>query len=223
VRAALRPDLVAEASCDPAELRRIDVAHSQAKLPAGFTIFREGDPAGRLYLIGSGAVKLYKLLSDGRRQILGFLFTGDMFGMAGESGYAYTAETLMPSHVCLFSHGKHASAAGLDRIMYAVTVRELVAAQEQMLLLGRKTAREKVATFLSNLSARFERRGLPASPVMLPMSRGDIADSLGLTIETVSRVLSQLKREGVIGLPVADQVVLIERDLLAAMADGGGE
>jgi len=103
-----------------------------------------------------------------------------------------------------------------------MTVKDLVAAQEQMLLLGRKTAREKVATFLMKLSRRAEQRGLPPSPISLPMSRADIADYLGLTIETVSRTFTQLKREDIIGLPDSGHVVLTDAEGLRELAEGAG-
>ena len=104
--------------------------------------------------------------------------------------------------------------------MFDMAVKDLVAAQEQMLLLGRKTAREKVATFLVKLAQRSVRIGLPASPVALPMSRADIADYLGLTIETVSRTFTQLKRDNIIGLPATGQCVLNDWDALKELAEG---
>jgi CRP/FNR family transcriptional regulator len=205
---------------DAVDLRRMHVPHTPMQVPPGYAIFREGDPATRLFLVASGAIKLYKLMPDGRRQVLCFHFAGDLFGMADDTGYSCTAETLGPSRLLQFARVE--GFPGLDRIMYLTAIRELVAAQEQMLLLGRKTAREKVATFLSMLSQRLEQRGLPPSPVHLPMSRADIADCLGLTIETVSRTLSQLKREKVIGLPAADQAVVLDGVRLAGLAEGGG-
>ncbi|OJX77469.1 cyclic nucleotide-binding domain-containing protein [Magnetospirillum sp. 64-120] len=206
------------------EIKRLATVRCHAHLPANFTVFREGDPADHVYSIATGAVKLYKLLSDGRRQIIGFLFSGEMFGLGLDTGYAYTAETVTQSQLCRFTHRKLDSLLGdipkLERKMFSMTVKDLVAAQEQMLLLGRKTAREKVATFLLKLSSRAELQGLPASPVALPMSRADIADYLGLTIETVSRTFTQLKREGIIGLPASGHVVLTDAAALRELAEG---
>ena len=108
----------------------------------------------------------------------------------------------------------------LERRMFNMAVKDLMAAQEQMLLLGRKTAREKVATFLVKLSQRAVTLGQPASSVALPMSRADIADFLGLTIETVSRTFTQLKRDNIIGLPVSGHCVLNDWDALKEMAEG---
>lgn len=212
------------AELTPAEVKRLATARCHAQLPANFTLFREGDAADHLYSISSGALKLYKLLSDGRRQIIGFLFSGDMFGLALDGGYAYTAETVTTSQVCRFTHRKldllMEEMPRLERKMFSMAVKDLVAAQEQMLLLGRKTAREKVASFLLRLSRRNEQQGLPASPVALPMSRADIADYLGLTIETVSRTFTQLKREGLIGLPASGHAVLADPRALKDLAEG---
>jgi CRP/FNR family transcriptional regulator, anaerobic regulatory protein len=102
-----------------------------------------------------------------------------------------------------------------------MAVKDLVSAQDQMLLLGRKTAKEKVATFLLRLSQRVLKAGGQPSPVALPMSRADIADYLGLTIETVSRTFTQLKRDGIIGLPAADHCIVNDWDALRELAEGG--
>lgn len=206
------------------EIKRLATVRCHAQLPPAFTVFREGDPADHVYSISAGAVKLYKLMSDGRRQIIGFLFAGDMFGLGLDGGYVYTAETVTSTQLCRFTHRKLESLLveipKLERRMFSRAVKDLVAAQEQMLLLGRKTAKEKVATFLLKLSRRAEQQGLSASPVALPMSRADIADYLGLTIETVSRTFTQLKREGVIGLPASGHVILVDAAALKDLAEG---
>jgi CRP/FNR family transcriptional regulator, anaerobic regulatory protein len=206
------------------EIKRLATARCHAQLPAAFTVFREGDTADHVYSISNGAVKLYKLMSDGRRQIIGFLFSGDLFGLAMEGGYAYTAETVTPTQLCRFGHRKLelllAEIPRLERKMFSMAVKDLVAAQEQMLLLGRKTAKEKVASFLLRLSRRAQVQGLPESPIALPMSRADIADYLGLTIETVSRTFTQLKREEIIGLPASGHVVLVDPPRLKELAEG---
>lgn len=206
------------------EIKRLATVRCHAQLPSAFTVFREGDPADHVYSVSVGTVKLYKLMSDGRRQIIGFLFSGDMFGLGVDGGYAYTAETVTATQLCRFTHRKLETLLHeipkLERKLFSRAVKDLVAAQEQMLLLGRKTAKEKVATFLMKLSRRAEMQGLPPSPVAVPMSRADIADYLGLTIETVSRTFTQLKREGVIGLPASGHVVLIDVAALTDLAEG---
>jgi CRP/FNR family transcriptional regulator len=172
-----------------------------------------------------GAVKLYKLLPDGRRQITGFLFPGDFLGVALNQTYAYSAEAMTDVRLCRFPRQRmEGLLRDLPKLEHRLLERagnELVAAQEQMLLLGRKTARERLASFLLSLSARAAKRGQPASPLNLPMSRADIADFLGLTTETVSRTFTQFKKAGVIGLPGQSLVELLQPDALAALAEGG--
>ena len=206
------------------EIKRLATVRCHATFPAAYTVLREGDSADHIYSISNGSVKLYKLLPDGRRQIIGFLFSGDLFGLGVEGGYCYTAETITPAQLCRFTHRKLDTLLDemprLERRMFTLAVKELVAAQEQMLLLGRKTAREKVASFLLQLSRRAERAHQPNSPISLPMSRADIADYLGLTIETVSRTFTQLKRDGIIGLPASGHAVMTDWDALRELAEG---
>ncbi len=206
------------------EVKRLATVRCHAALPASYTVFREGDLVDNVYSISNGAVKLYKLLPDGRRQIIGFLFSGDIFGLGTDDGYCYTAETITPTQLCRFGHRKLDSLMEaiprLERRMFSMAVRDLVAAQEQMLLLGRKTAREKVATFLVKLAQRAAKIGHSPSEVALPMSRADIADYLGLTIETVSRTFTQLKRDNIIGLPASGHCLLNDWQALKEMAEG---
>lgn len=208
-----------------ADVARLSGIAGQVQMPAHDTLFREGDAAEHLYTVIHGAVKLYKLLPDGRRQITAFLFPGDFFGLGVGGAYAYTAETLTPVRLCRFPRPKLdrllAEAPSFENKLLALTIQDLAQAQEHMLLLGRKTAREKLATFLLRLSRGARRRGLAPSPVALPMSRSDIADHLGLTIETVSRTFTQLKREGVIGIPDLSHVILHQPEALRTIADGG--
>ncbi|PKU26278.1 Crp/Fnr family transcriptional regulator [Telmatospirillum siberiense] len=204
------------------QFRRFMTVLGQASIDPGVTIFREGDPALNLYTITAGAVKLYKLLSDGRRQITAFLFPGDFFGLSVHEGYAYTAESMTPVVLCRFPRRKLEALFDelpmLEKKLLGATTQELAAAQEQMLLLGRKTARERVATFLVVL---WRRLGDKTPVFALPMSRSDIADFLGLTIETVSRTLTGLKRDGLIALPDANHVAIQRLDDLLCIAEGG--
>lgn len=207
------------------EVVRLATVVGQIHIPAHASIFAEGDPADHMFSLAVGTVKLYKLLPDGRRQITAFLFPGDFFGLAVEGNYAYTAEALTPVVLCRFPRrkldGLLEDVPRIEKRLLGLAIDELAAAHDQMLLLGRKTAREKVASFLMMISRRAERRGLPPSPIALPMSRSDIADYLGLTIETVSRSLSQLKREGVIALPDTARASLMQVDELKRIAEGG--
>lgn len=188
------------------------------------TIFREGDSADHVFSVVNGAVKLSKLMSDGRRQIIGFLFSGDFFGFSPIATYGYTAEAISGTTLCRFSESRLRTVleknSELERRLRRVLVQELSFAQEQMLLLGRMTAREKVAHFLLMLSRRAQARGETGATVPVPMSRLDMADYLGLTIETVSRTLTAMKKEGLIALPTAALVELLAPEVLRAVADG---
>ena len=193
-------------------------------MDAGETLFYETDEAGHVFTVASGTLRLHKMLPDGRRQITGFVLPGDFLGLSGRDGFSYTAEAVTEAGICRFP--RRALEALFDdfpRLEKEILWKardELVAAQEQMLLLGRKMPAEKIASFLLGLSRRAERWEMPSDPVLLPMSRGDIADYLGLTVETVSRTFTRLKSEGVIELPEAHRVVLSDRERLEELADG---
>ena len=206
------------------QFRRFMAVLGQATVESNTAVFREGDPALYLYTITAGAVKLYKLLSDGRRQIVAFLFPGDFFGLSLNGTYAYTAEAMLPLMLCRFPRRKLDALFDelpmLEKKLLGATAQELAAAHDQMLLLGRKTAREKLASFLVMLGRRLSIKQEPSQLITLPMSRSDIADFLGLTIETVSRTLTGLRREGLIGLPDANHVVVLQYDHLAQIAEG---
>ena len=203
-------------------LRRV-VARQVAD--AGQTLYREGDPAGDLYTVTAGCVKLYKLLADGRRQVTAFLYPGDVFGLVRDGRQTATAEAVTAANLCRFSR------TGLDALfrdqpavrerLFGLLLSELGEAQEQMLLLGRKTAREKLATFLLGQVRRAESLCGQDGPLVLPMGRADIADHLGLTIETVSRTLTALQREGLVSLGRAGRVTVLDDAPLHEAASGG--
>lgn len=212
------------AGLEAEEVGRISAIVTRLALPAQQMLFHEGDPAEFVYNVTRGAMKLYKLLPDGRRQITGFLLAGDFLGLAGKDGYSYSAETITAVELCRFPRRRldelFEAYPQLERRMLKLATDELIAAQDQMLLLGRRTAAEKVASFLLRLSERERVRGQPGNPVLLPMTRGDIADYLGLTIETVSRTLSQLKRDQLIRQRSLTEIELADVARLAALAEG---
>jgi len=176
-------------------------------------IYGEGEPAEYLYQVITGAVRTYKLLNDGRRQIGAFHLPGDVFGLEPDSAHRLTADT----SVRLVKRRSLEQAAGttvqVARSLWAVTAGELRHAEDHMLLLGRKNAMERVASFLLEMDRRLARTGMMA----LPMCRRDIGDYLGLTLETVSRTLSQLHNEGVLGFSGARHIVLRNRQRLRTM------
>ena len=189
----------------------------------GQTIVVERDPIVHYYRIVSGTVRLYQAMADGRRQVLDFLTDGDCFGLTGLECHAYSVEAV--SRVIMIRYPRHLLEAavqsdpGLARRLFRLACVELGRAQEQMLLLGRKTAEERIASFLLRLAGTSD-PGAEQPVVTLTMSRLDIADHLGLTIETVSRTLSRFKRDGLIDLPSRHEVALCRIHRIRALADG---
>ena len=173
----------------------------QMVLGKGEELFAEGDEAEFFYQVVSGAIRTYKLLSDGRRQIDAFHLGGDIFGLEAGSEHRFCAEAIGNATVIAHRRSRLGAlieddAAFRDRIMTA-TLRSLERAHDHMMLLGRKTAQEKMATFLLDMA---ERLSGDDEHFDLPMQRSDIADHLGLTIETVSRTLTQFARSSLIRL-----------------------
>jgi len=195
-----------------------------AHFAAGAPIFDEGETADYRFNVISGSVKIYKLMSDGRRQIVGFLFPGDFLGLSQSDTYAYSAESITSAELCRFPRARLEDLVNripvLERRFLGVAVNELAVAQDQMLLLGRKTAMEKVASFLLMLSKRARERGQAENPIFMPMTRSDLGDYLGLTMETVSRAMSQLKADGVISQLPGSKLSLQDFDALRDLAEG---
>jgi CRP/FNR family transcriptional regulator, anaerobic regulatory protein len=185
------------------------------------TLFSEGDPADHVYEVRRGTIKLYKLLPDGRRQVTGFLSVGHLLGLAHGRRYLCTAEAVTDAVLSRYQRARferlvNEIPAFASRI-FAITSDELRAAQDQMLLLGRKTADEKMASFLLMMA---KRQGEDQDAVHIPMGRGDIADYLGLTTETVSRTFSKFRRERLIRLANPTRVELLDRAGLEQLAAG---
>jgi len=206
------------------EQKRLKAIATTKQYGAQETIFSAEDPVSVIGTVVRGAVKTYKLLPDGRQQVIGFLFPGDFLGLANDQIYAYSAEAVTFSTLCRFPRTKLEPLLErypqMERRLLSMASHELAVAQEQMLLLGRKTAREKVASFLVMLSRRAEQRGQPGNPVSVPMSRNDIGDFLGLTTETVSRTFTQLKSNGTITLLANGKVELANRRSLQDISEG---
>jgi len=180
-------------------------------------IYGEDEPAEYVYQVICGAVRGYKLLSDGRRQIGAFHLPGDVVGLESGTAHRLAAEAIIDTRVRLVKRRSLEQAAEVDvqvtRKLWAMTAGDLRHAEDHMLLLGQKTATERVATFLLEMDRRLAVAGMMA----LPMCRRDIGDYLGLTLETVSRVLSQLHVQGVLGFSGARQIVLRNRQRLRNM------
>jgi len=175
-------------------------------------IYGEGEPAEHFYMVISGAVRTYKVLMDGRRQVCAFYLSGEFFGLEADDVHAFSADTIINSKIMTIKRSALIAHADKEiaRQLWAMTGGELKRVQSHILLLI-KTAKERVAEFLLEMAAR-----APANEALeLPMSRRDIADYLGLTIETVSRVLTDLEKSGAIALPNSRRVVLRNPDALS--------
>ncbi|WP_241767791.1 Crp/Fnr family transcriptional regulator [Tanticharoenia sakaeratensis] len=232
------PAMVARcARCDArgasvcAEIADDDLVHlaratTQIIRMPGQLLVEEGAPAHDFFTITSGNAKLFKLLSDGRRQIMSFAGPGDFIGLAASDVHAASVEAIDTITACRIPrtrmHALMTRFPELEHRLLREAGRELSRAQSQILLLGRKTARERVASFLlSHVPPSGHAMCAAERFAALPMTRADIADYLGLTIETVSRTLSQLGRDQVIALDAQHAVRVLDFERLQTIATPG--
>ncbi|MEE8259262.1 MAG: cyclic nucleotide-binding domain-containing protein [Sphingomonadales bacterium] len=214
--------LCAVLTCE--ELDRMDDIMTWVKKDPGQTIFTEGDDLDYYFNITEGAVRVVKLLPDGRRAILDFLFKGDFLGLNSEGQYAYSAEAITPVKLCCFPRGKLQNLFGeipkMETRLLRIYTEKLVAGQKQLTDLARKSPRERLAAFLLTIS---EKEGLKTGTdsFKLPMSREDISDYLGLTIETISRTLSAFSRENLIKINKFKIITILESAKIREIAEGG--
>ena len=206
----------------PSILGRLNTAQariiaSEFNYRKGTEIYGEKEPADYIYQITAGAVRTYKLLSDGRRQIGAFHLLGDVFGLENGNFHRFTAEAIVETSVRLIKRSSLERVAEADvsithDLLY-MTTDNLQHAEDHMLLLGRKTSLERVVAFLLEMDGRLTAAGI----MVLPMCRRDIADYLGLTLETVSRALSKLHEDGILGFLGKNQrqIILLDRQQLA--------
>jgi CRP/FNR family nitrogen fixation transcriptional regulator len=182
-------------------------------------IYAEGSGADCWYKVISGAVRICKLLADGRRHIAEFCFAGDCFGVDNESERIYSAEAVDNVIIMRYARGATEQLVvenpAVARLLREAMLRDLATAHGRTLLLGRMTAPERVAAFLLEMFERRDRTRV----LDLPMARNDIADYLGLTIETVCRILSAFKREGAIAIPNPHRIELLDRTALESMSE----
>lgn len=198
---------------DDDEMERIGVRIAYAK---NEEIYGQDDEADMLYRVVSGAVRTSRLTSDGRRQIGAFYGPGDLFGLEMSRLHRFAAEALADSVITVVkrSSARSAGSESLERVIWNAAMAELERAQEHLMLLGRKNACEKVASFLLAIAA--DQGGNSA---VLPMGRQDMADYLGLTIETVSRMVTQLQADGVVALTGCRKFSIMDRVALERMAE----
>ena len=181
-------------------------------------IFLQNDPSTYLYNVTEGNVKIYQLLDDGRIQITGFLYPGDFFGSYRNNKYNYCAESIGDLKTCAFDQkilDKYLDENPiLAKELLNKTSFELTLAQDRLTVIGKLSATERIAKFLVNISKQRKRIGWQNNPISLPMTRQDIADYLGLTIETVSRELSSLKASNIIKIITSKKIYLSDIDAL---------
>jgi len=180
--------------------------------PAGSEIYAQGEKAGAFYQVEFGAVRIYRLLADGRRQISAFHLAGETFGFEAGATHHFFAEAINATGVRVFRLN---AGADMSHQLLPLALKGLTRAQEHLLVLGRQNAIERVAAFLVDM---VERQG-GLRQVELPMSRTDIGDYLGLTIETVSRVFTRLRDKGVIRLLNLRSVEILKQDVLQTMGE----
>ena len=188
-------------------------------------VFCEGDNATHVYRVEAGHVCIYRLLADGRRQIVDFAFPGDFVGLGAVGQHTTNAEATERTRL------QSLPVAELRRIvrdnpqlgleLYATLSDELASTRELLISVGQRTAQERVAGFFLLLSKRNERRGEDPSTIVLPMTRTDIADYLGLTIETVSRTMTKLRAAGLIDIEQYIIITIKDHEALVDVADGG--
>ena len=182
-------------------------------------IFLQQEISKNLYNITEGNVKIYHLLSDGRIQIIGFLYPGDFFGAYKKGKYNYSAEAIGDVRLCVFKQevldkylGKNMN---LAKELLHMTSHELTLAQDRIGVLGKMNANERMAKFILNISNQRARIGWQDNPISLPMTRQDIADYLGLTLETVSREITKLKTANIIKVMNSKQFFINNKNELA--------
>ena len=190
------------AALPASETHALEAAAGEVMLPAGATLAHEGDPRREVYTVTRGMLRRVRLLPDGRRLVAGFLMAGDFIGFSGAPQYRHTLEAVTDCMVCVFPMQSMRRLCErypeLESGMLAQACSELDATRGSLMLLARLGPSERLAGFLVELAERQRRRGGAAGHVDLPMTRADIADHLGLTIETVSRSFTKLRQGGVI-------------------------
>ncbi len=214
---AIRHKAICAALCT-AEISALSRLSRRRLIPAGQTILGEGEAHTIYANIVSGVVKLTKTLDDGRQHIIGLLFASDFLGRAFRRDNPYFAEAATDVELCIFPATGFEKLLpdhpGLEHRLLQFTLSELDACQEWMLLLARKRAEERVASFLLMIAKRVPSMDCPhvenpgAIRFQLPLSRAEISDCLGLTIETVSRQMTRLKTKGVIELVNYREIVI---------------
>lgn len=210
------------AALEDSEVGALEKIMTPRSLDHDQILAQQGDERSHVYTLSSGMLRLYSALPDGRRQITGFLLPGDYFGLADDRVHTQTAESVTASNLCAFPLREMddllKTYPRLKDRLYVMTQLALRQAQDSQMILGRLTPLEKLSAFLLVFSRRAAALKQKDNPVFLPMPRADIADYLGLTVETVSRSFSELKKRGLIVLKNAHTAELRDRAALTRLA-----
>jgi CRP/FNR family transcriptional regulator len=205
----------------PDEVQALERVTVSQPLALGATLARAGEPRQHVYTLTRGALRLVRTLADGRRQISGFVLPGDYVGLSGSDHHRYDIEAIADSRVCRVALGQmkdlRARYPHLERKLLQRACQALDDAADAALALGRLQPAEKLADFLLRLAVREARLGGNGLRVTLPMGRSDIADHLGLTMETVSRTFTKLRQQGLIALPHLNTVEILDETGLQAL------
>lgn len=211
---------------DPEALDEISNDSDRQTLPAKALLFREGDPATCAFSVLEGTVKLARLLPDGRQQVVGFRFRGDLIGYTAGEAYPFDAELLTPGQFCRIERGRLDKLLRryplMERRVLDLCLGELAATQDHLVTVARRSAEARVASFLLGLAEGHRRRGLDGRELPMPMTRGDIGDFLGLTLETVSRTFTGFKRAGWVAEPGPQRLQIRDLEALRLLASGEG-
>ena len=187
-------------------------------------VFFEGDDATQIFKVEGGHVCIYRMLADGRRQIVDFAFPGEFIGLGAARQHSLNAQALDRTRLRCLPTSKLRNIIrlhpGLGLELYQAMSSELSATRRLLVAVSQRSAKERVAGFLLELSDRYARRNDDASTIVLPMTRADIADYLGLTIETVSRMFTKLRKDGLINIEHCILITLNDMDALAEVAEG---
>ncbi|MBY0511464.1 MAG: helix-turn-helix domain-containing protein [Rhodospirillaceae bacterium] len=198
----------------------LDTQGMRVTVKRGQELYAEGDDAAYCYKLLTGSLRLVKLMSDGQRQICEFLISGDLLGFESQDEHYFSAEAVTDAVLMRYPRRNAERLINEDptaaRFMRSLTSSNLQGAYERMVLLCHKSAQERIAWFLLEMADRSKTGG--GTCVELPMTRSDIADYLGMVIETVSRVLTQLRQKGVIAMKSVNSILLIDRDSLEDIA-----
>lgn len=222
-------ELCLPAGINAEELKQLDTAVKDKRpLERGSALYRDGDPFDSLYVVRSGSLKTFVQNEDGEQQILGFHLPGEIVGFdaMASNRHVSQAEALEHSSICElpYTHLQQVVSAvpALHRQLMRVISREVVEEHRHLALMGKQQAQERLATFLKSLASRYERLQRDGARLTLSMSRYDIANYLGLVVETVSRLFTRMEEMGVLEVN-RKSVRILRPDLLASLCDAGSQ